>query len=412
VKNFTKSEKKILVFVNTGHFLVHTLILVFPSIVTPLSREFSLPFNSIIKLSFPMYLFYGIGALPAGLISDHLKPKITLIIYFFGIGLFCILTSLTKTPLQLQLSLMFLGIFLSIYHPAGLGLISMAIRKRGSALGLNGIFGSAGIAMAPFTAGLINYLWGWRNVYLILSIVPIIFGIILFFTGFEVTSGEQSDAGTNHTDSKFRLLPFFILCISMALAGFVYRGQTIILPTYFEKKVSFLYDMIKGLNNIKLEGTRTLAATVLTSLVYLISIFGQIMGGKIADRYDLRYSYFFFFLFSLPFLIFMYFFDEIILFVSSIMFIFFSVGMQPVENSLIARFTPSKWRNTSYGIKFILTFGVSSTVIYPIAFFQSHFTMNAVFLLFSLIITLLLINNYLLIFLTKGSKVINQYEKD
>ena len=412
MKAFTKNERKILLITNAGHFLSHTFILIFPSIATPLSVELNLPFEEVLKISFLMYLFYGLGALPSGFLSDRLIPKVSLLIYFLGIGVSGVLIFFAHYKFQILLSLTVLGMFLSMYHPVGMGVISKSIKNRGMALGLNGMFGSIGIAAAPFLAGTVNYLIGWRYVYLLLSLVSVCFGIVIYiikidFSPVERNRNTQSSGYGQGEIDENKPLYFLILCVSFCLAGFVYRGQTLVLPTYFERKVQFLYNFVKSLNLIKMEGTKTLSSTILTSFVYIISIAGQIAGGKIADRYELRYSYFLFFAFSLPFLIMMYFFKNIPLFVVSIFFILFTIGMQPIENSLIAKFTPPRWRNTFFGIKFILTFGVSSVVIYPIGFFQINYSLEAVFILFSLLIGVLILNNLFLIFVTRGMSLKN-----
>jgi len=403
---FSKNEKRILLFTNTGHFLTHAFILIFPSLVTPLSLELNLPFEKVINISFLMYLFYGIGALPAGFLSDKIHPRFSLSIYYMGIGLSSLFVSFSSTKWQLEFALLSLGLFASMYHPIGMGLISKTIENRGMALGINGVFGSIGIAFAPFLAGIINYLVGWRYIYIIMSIPSIIMGVLVHIIKIDVKNKEVIKNEIKEDDT-IKLQYFVILCISMALAGFVYRGQTLILPTYFEKKVLFLYNFVSRANYLKVEGTKTLSATILTSMVYSIGIIGQLIGGKIADKYDLRYSYLLFFTICLPFLIMMYFFNDVLLFTSSIFFILFSIGMQPVENSLVAKFTPHKWRDTGYGVKFILTFGISSTVVYPIGFFKTHFSLEATFLLFSLVIFLMIINNLILILSSKNLSVKN-----
>lgn len=311
-----------------------------------------------------------------------------------------ILTFFSKSTLQFQISLMFMGMFLSMYHPLGIGLISKAVRRRGAALGINGVFGSIGIASAPFVAGIISYLLGWRYTYLVLGIPPLFLGLLLYSTGLDYTLVKSgADNGKEGTDTS-NVRAFAVLCISMCLAGFVYRGQTLLLPRHFERNVHFLYNFVSSFDFMKLEGTKTLAATILISFVYMIGVIGQLIGGKVADSVDLRYAYFFIFLAMLPFLPMLYFFRDIPLFAVSLVFILLLIGMQPVENSLIAQFTPVRWRSTSYGVKFIITFGISSSVIYPIGFFQTRFSPEAPFLLFFLATLLLMVNNGVIIALT------------
>ncbi len=401
-RNFDSNEKKVLFITCGGHFLVHTIILIFPAIVTPISKDFSLEFARTIKISFPMYLIYGLGAFPFGLITDRLKPKHSFIIYYSGLFVFSILASFAKTVFQLQIYLALLGIFLSMYHPMGLGLITTNIKKLGFALGLNGIFGSLGLALAPFIAGILNYLYGWRSVYRFISLLPLTLLIYTISSKIKAESNliKSKKATDNYEQKREQTIAFLILLVSMMLSGFVYRGQNIILPTYFEQKVYFLFNLINRINLKNISGTKTLSATILTSIVYLISIIGQTIGGKIADKYDLRYSYFLFFAASLPFLIMMFLFENIILFLASVGFILFTIGMQPIENSLVASYTPPKWRNTSYGLKFVVTFGIGATVIYPVSFIQKRFSLHSVFILFIGVISILIINNYFLIIYT------------
>ncbi|HEB31775.1 MAG TPA: MFS transporter [Spirochaetes bacterium] len=403
MRSFSKNEQRILFFTNAGHFFAHTFILIFPSLVAPLSAELSLPFEEVLKISFLMFLFYGLGSLPSGFLSDIISPRLSLTVYYLGIGISGIFVYLSGSRAQLLISLTALGIFLSIYHPVAMGLISKTIKNRGLALGINGAFGSIGIASAPFLAGLITYLFGWRYVYLLLSVVSVLFGLFINIINFEIKYIKKDNNFSDLEEKKYTKLGYFlILCISFLLAGFVYRGQTLILPTYFEQRAPVLYNLVKSISFIKLEGTKTLSATILTSLVYVVSIAGQIVGGKIADKYDLRYSYFLFFACALPFLFMMYFFRNIPLLIVSMFFIMLTIGMQPIENSIIAKFTPSKWRNTGYAIKFTLGFGVSSFVIYPVGFFQTHYSLAAVFLLFSLVTAVLVLNCFILILATRG----------
>ena len=397
---FTKPERKLLVFANAGHFFAHSLVLIFPQIITPLMNEFGLEAHEVLRLSFFMYLFYGIGALPSGFLADRINPKITFTLFFTGAGLMSILTFFSKSALQLQVSLMFMGIFLSMYHPVGIGLISKAVGRRGAALGLNGVFGSIGIASAPFIAGIISYFLGWRYIYLIMGIPPLFLGFLLYTTGLDYTIVESKKNSGEKDRGSTDVRAFAILCISMCLAGFVYRGQTLLLPQHFERNVHFLFNFVSSFDFMKLEGTKTLSATVLTSFVYMIGIIGQLIGGRVADRMDLRYAYFLIFAGILPILPMIYFFRDMPLFALSLLFILLLIGMQPVENSLIAQFTPIRWRSTSYGIKFATTFGISSLVIYPIGYFQTRFSFEAPFLLFSLITLLLVVNNGIIIAVT------------
>ena len=69
------NQRRILVFTSAAHFLTHFFVLVFPALVMPISRDLSLEPARVIPLSFPMYLCYGILAIPWGYLSDRFGPR-------------------------------------------------------------------------------------------------------------------------------------------------------------------------------------------------------------------------------------------------------------------------------------------------------------------------------------------------
>jgi len=145
-----------------------------------------------------------------------------------------------------------------------------------------------------------------------------------------------------------------------------------------------------------------MAATLLVSSVYLVGIFGQLAGGKLADKYDLRWMYLIFHGLSLPFVILVGVFSEELLVVSAAIYVFFALGMQPIENSLVAKFTPNKWRSTGYGIKFILVFGVGSLAVYMVGWIKEIWNLNAVYFFAGGLIALLSVIILILILISRG----------
>jgi len=93
------------------------------------------------------------------------------------------------------------------------------------------------------------------------------------------------------------------------------------------------------------------AAAILVGATFLFSMAGQYFGGHVADRIDLRRVYLIFLLAGLPFVSGMFLLSGAPLFIAAAGFAFFSLGIQPVENSLVSRLMPRKWLSTGYGIK-------------------------------------------------------------
>ena len=143
-KAFTPAEKSILLMTCSCHFLCHFFILVFPAVTIPLVTSLGIPIEEVLKLSFLMYLLYGLGAFPAGMAVDRWQAKGMLLIGAFLMGGGLLTAGLSPNPRLMYFSLGMVGIGASIYHPAGLALISRTVDRRGFALGINGAFGNLG----------------------------------------------------------------------------------------------------------------------------------------------------------------------------------------------------------------------------------------------------------------------------
>jgi len=404
------NENKIVLFACVGHFFTHFYELLFPSLAIPLTIYLNLPLAEVLTLSFLMYLFYGLGALPWGFFSDRFGHRISIVIFFVGTGAGAVLTSFAQEPAFIVTSLAIIGFFASIYHPAGTALITHGTRKRGMALGVNGVAGNLGLVSAPFVAGLFNWLFGWQITYLLIGLFSLFWGIILFFVSIDeepvVPDTEPAPVtGNNSRNNNGRL--FIILCIIMTISGLAYRSNSIVLPSYLELKAEFLFDIFSRFEIGDLQGAKTFAATILASFIYIISTVGQLAGGHLADKHDLRFVYIFFHILSLPFVIMMAFTGQVWLIVTASIYVFFALGTQPIENSLIAKLTPSKWRSTAFGLKFILTFGVGSLAVYIVGWIKEYWSLSAVYLFIALAIVLLMSVIIILIAASRGTSCRN-----
>lgn len=375
---FTPDEKRILAITCPSHFFTHFFILVFPAVTMPLVSDLHLPIEDVVRLSFFMYLAYGLCALPVGLIVDHWQARGMLVIGNVLMGFGILGAAIWPGPKSMPAALALVGVGASVYHPAGLALISRTIGRRGLALGINGVFGNLGIASSPLVTGILTWAFGWKVTFLILGAVGIATGGALAAIHVNETHTRTSH-GTSKADTMELARYFVILCIALVFAGISYRGNMILLPAYLQLKTTFVHNLIGSLSFLHTHGTATLAATVLTSIVLLTGIFGQILGGRLADRIDLRNAYILYHAASLPFIALMSVTSNYALAVCAAIYAFFSLGMQPIENSLIASLTPQRWRSTSFAVKFILNFGVGASAVYLVGAVKRAYSLGSVY---------------------------------
>jgi len=379
------SERTIIAATSVAHFCAHFFTLLFPALVMPLSRDLALPPERIIAIGFPMYLCYGILALPWGLMSDFVQPRLVMGAGQMLAGASLVAAGLCRSTGALTACFALLGAGCAAYHPAGLALLSKGVRQRGRALAINGVCGNLGIAAAPLAAGLLCYALSWQATLVIMGGAGLAAGGVLACMPMDVARDRDLHSQAAAAPGRALVL-FIVLCGAMLFSGLLYRGFTVILPTLLEARLAgvsaALHDRLVPLLGPALPARfSTLVATAAASAAYLIGMLGQLLGGRAADRYDLRWGYLMFFCCALPFLGLLGIGSGLSTAIAAGLVAFFTLGMQPIENSLVALLTPARWRSLSYGVKFVIVFGAGSLSVKLVSLVQGAVGLDRVVLL-------------------------------
>ncbi len=351
-------------------------MLVFPAILLPLSGRLGLSMSATLDLAFWMYLLFGLSALPWGMLADKFGPRPLLVLFYLGAGSCGLIAAMSvDSPLAFKLALAGIGLFSGIYHPAGLGWIACCVSRTSAGMAVNGMFGNLGLALAPLLAGLVNWFFGAQAVYVCLALLNVSGLIFLMRVSAEQCVSSKKEGAVNATACW---KGFAVLLVCMMLGGVVYRGATVTLPALFELNGAGILAAVTGfLKNSGISGN--VVATVMTSGLYLTGMFGQYLGGRAGERFDLRFSYLFFHLMTVPAAFLIGIATDVPLVLLATFHSFFLLGMQPVENTLVARLTPPALRSSAFGMKFVLTFGVGALAIKLIKMVEHGWGLNAVF---------------------------------
>ncbi|MGD9321177.1 MAG: MFS transporter [Desulfobacteraceae bacterium] len=394
-------EQSILITSCFGHFITHFNMLVFPAVVLPLTGHLGLDMAQVLGLSFWMYLLYGITALPWGILADRFGAKPFMLLFFLGAGLSGLFAAYwTDSPALFSVALAGVGLFTGIYHPVGLGMISKGVERMSMGLGYHGMFGNLGLATAPLLAGISNWLWGPRAVYLALGILNLMGMGLMWVLSLTEPKAEKEESVVEGDNGL--LQAFIILLVAMMLAGIAYRGSSVVLPAYFELKNQGILQALSDLWGGDLSGN--LVATTITSFIFLLGILGQYAGGVVAERYEPRYSYLTFHAVSMVAAFLMAMVHDLPLVVLALIYFFFLLGMQPIENTLVARFTPQRFHHSAYGTKFVLTFGVGALAVKMVGGIQDRWSIEATFIALGIVSLVLLAAVVLLILRTNAPK--------
>ena len=367
-------ERKIVLIAGISHATAHFYELLFPAMTMYVTRSFDASIQDVIKAGFFLYFLYGFLALPWGVMADRFGSVPILGVGMIMAGMGAIFSGFAESLGSLWVSLGIIGIGISTAHPAGMSLVSRSVAKRGRALGIFGIWGNLGIVVGPLVGGIGGYFLGWQKIMIVTGIAGMLAGI--FVLGSRIEEEQHSDRSHTQKLTPRHAIPcFLVLCIAITFAGVIYRGNLITIPVYLEEKPFIFFDWLQHQSWIDIQeisgkgvNIKTLGATLIISFAVFVGMIGQKIGGYMADRVDLRWGYFVFFLMGLPALGAIAISDGWQLVLALSIFMVFSLGMQPIENSLVARLTPARWRSTAYGAKFILGFGVGAMSVWLISF--------------------------------------------
>lgn len=355
----TGGEASVVAFVSVGHAFAHLVMLLYPTVVLALEDHLGLGYEHLLPLAFPGYVLFGLGSLPAGWAGDRWSTSGMMSVYFLGTGAAVVLTGLAQGPVMLAIALTLVGLFASIYHPVAIAWLVGASERPGRALGVNGVWGAVGTAAAALIAGVLTDLVHWRAAFLVPGFAMLACGSVF---GVRVLQGRlvmerrslapRMAGGPEYAHVRRDLV---VLFFAMVLTGTLYQMMAVGLPKIFQVRLE------------PLVGQGVMSVGALVSLVYLVSSLGQIAGGLLADSRDERDLYAISYLVQAGVMALAALTHNILIVVVTALVVTLGTGTQPIENCLLARYTPERWRATVFGMKFVLSLGVSALGVPVIA---------------------------------------------
>jgi MFS family permease len=351
-----REEKMVVALTGCSHALSHGNLLIFPAVLLLLQKEFSLGYLGLGVIGNIMTMAYGLGALPGGMIYNYLGPKKLYLLCFVGCTISLILVAFSPTLIFFTAGLALLGAFGSIYHPLANSLITYKVREYGRALGIHGATGNIGLVITPFAAGLIASYFSWRHAFLIFAVPGIAVSLWALFVDMsarEEMARDPSSHGPKCASGIIKTyfsLPLILLYLANMMHSFSFYGSLIFLPTYMAKRTSF---HIFSLDSVALGG-------MLSAIVLSMGVFGQYGGGLLSQKPNLEKKFLAISIIAFPLVFAMSFATDLLLLVLAFTFFFFNFFLQPMNNTLLALYTPTEIRGTAFGIFFFVAFGFGS----------------------------------------------------
>jgi MFS family permease len=366
--------RRLIWLVGLSHAANHFLMLIFPSVLLLIQQEFGLGFTALGVLANVGLLCYGLGALPAGILADRFGGERMLAIWLLGGAASCVLITAASHPLTLALGLAALGLFASLHHPAGSGLL-VALRtvpgsNVGRAFGLVGLLGNVGLGTSPLISAAVGAAWGWRYSFLVGFAPAVWLGASLWRQPRFAAAPATEDGRPPRLRWRDVSLPLLLLFALETLMGFVFQGLSTFLPTHLAQ-----HGGIAGLS-----AAQVTRGGILASVAYLLGGWGHAAAGRLMGLRRREIVFLATIVLTSVSLLGMGLSGGMLLVVSSVILSFTHFGLATMSNTLIASHAPPHLGGTAFGITFVLALGVGSMASGTMGVVAERWGLHAVFL--------------------------------
>jgi len=392
------NDRAITGFAMAGHAMVHTYELAVPILLTVWLVEFSVTSATLGTVVAVGYGLFGVGALPGGVLVDRFGSRRLIVACLFGMGSAFILLGLLPGVAGIAVALAVWGLAASVYHPAGLTLISKGAEERGAAFAYHGMAANVGIAGGPFLTALLLVIVEWRLAVVLLAIPAFIAGAVGLTVTFDETAAIDDDATAGEDESGERAVDagkddasdtatasdvdslasfvtasrglfttgFLTVFVLVLFNGLYYRGMVTFLPEVLSDVLDPLLAVDPAAAIGPVADSPAASEFDLSKYLYAgllaVGVAGQYVGGKLTDAIEperglagmLTLLVVIALLFvpasgSLPTLL-----------AISVALGFALFGLQPLSQATIAKYSPPAYRGLSFGFTYLAIFGIGA----------------------------------------------------
>ena len=341
---------------NIGHAIDHMFLLIFATAVTTIAHEFGVArWEDLMPYSVAAFFFFGVGSLPSGKLGDQWGRRRMMLVFFFGMGGAALLVSATQTPLQMALALALLGCFASIYHPVGIPMLVQGAPRPGWTIGINGLVGNLGVAVAAVATGFLVKYFGWRMAFAVPGALCLLFGVAfaLLATREQAAPAKKKSATTVAPAdvSMARLFP--VMTIAATSGSLLFNFST-------NSNHELLSDRLQALLQDPAQIGLLLAA------IYAVASFTQLLVGHLIDRVALKSLYVSIIAAQAVLLGLSMVLDGWAFYAVQFLFMATIFGAIPFTDAMIVRFVDDSLRSRVSGMRLAVSLGASSLAVWLI----------------------------------------------
>jgi len=342
-------------FLNLGHLLDHLVMLVFPTVVIALARQWNRPYSELLPLALGGFIAFGAFAIPAGWLADHWSRYRMMVVFYFGIGASLFITGFAAAPWQIAAGLTVTGMFAAIYHPVGIAMLVASPKNLGMALGWNGLWGNLGLAFAAIISGALMDWLGWRAAFFVPGVAAMAAGVA--FLRLVPDPGpvvKKSKSIGLHLDARTMSHIFIILLVATACGGVIFNSTTVAMPKVFDERLRTLTETNFGIG-------------ALVAVVYTIAAFAQVLMGTLMSRFDMKPLMIGVGLVQVPLLYAAATLDGWPMLVVALLMMMAIFGQIPLNDGIVGKYVADEYRARVLSVRYVVSLGVASVAVPMIA---------------------------------------------
>jgi len=368
------NDRSIVGFVMVGHALVHTYELSVPILMTVWLLEFSTTAAALGVAVAVGYGLFGAGALPGGLLVDRFGSRTLISACLAGMGLSFLALSVAPGVVGVAVALALWGVAASVYHPAGLTLISNGVRERGRGFAYHGMAGNVGIAGGPLVTAVFLLAFDWRAVAAALAVPALVgaaAGLRIEFdptAAVELTDGGRRDGPSSlgafaRETRRLFTVGFVLVFLIVAFNGLYYRGVLTFLPDLLGDFLTAAVGDVRVFDPDSPVAEEFDPARYLYAGLLTVGIGGQYLGGRLTDAVEPDRGLLAVLLALV--LVASLFVPAAAVGLPGLLLVSFLLGfalfaLQPLSQATIAKYSLPESRGLSYGYTYLAIFGIGA----------------------------------------------------
>ena len=337
---------------NVGHALDHLFLLIFATAVAAIAAEWGMAWQDLMPYTVGAFVMFGLGSLPAGRLGDLWGRRAMMVVFFLGMGGCGLLIALASGVWSLAAALTLMGVFASIYHPVGIPMLVQQARNPGFTIGVNGLAGNLGIAIAAILTGFLVKHVGWRAAFAVPG------GIALLCAVLFLALVPREETPPAKRPKKSIDLPRAVMARVLLVMTLAAISSSLIFNFTTNGNGQLLAERLRGL----IDDPATLG--VLLAAVYTVASFAQLVVGKLIDRYPLKWVYLPIVALQVPLFLLAAGAAGWPLYAVVVAFMIFVFGGIPFVDAMIVQYVDDRMRSRVAGIRLAVSFGVSSLAVY------------------------------------------------